>query len=68
MIKVRVIRDNKSFEGTMDMDSDIFTKVPICNKLSVRIVPEDGQATFYVTVPYDLFLNYKEVQITKMKQ
>jgi hypothetical protein len=67
-INVKIIRDNKSFDGQIDIDSDIFSKVPLCNKCSKRIKPLDGSEEFYVTEIYDLFTNYEEVVITKLKR
>lgn len=59
---------SKTMNVEMDMDSDLFSKEPIDEKLSQRIVSmEDENHVFYVTDIYDLFCNYEVVKIEKVK-
>ena len=64
-ILIEILKDGQTYNGTLDIDGDIFTKVPLLEDKSIRLVNDLTGEEIYVTETFDLFANCKEVKITK---
>ena len=65
MVNAKLTLGVKEYEVRIDLDSDLFSEVAIDEKLSERIVSEEDGREFYVTSIFDLFSNYKNIQLEK---
>lgn len=60
---ISIIRNGKTWNGTLDIDGDIFTSFEILKGISILLFDDEKEENFYCTHIYDLMKHSEELKI-----
>lgn len=65
---ISIVRNGKTWNGTIDVDGDVYTSFEILKGISIKLKDEETEQEFYCTHVYEIICNSEEFKIETLKK